>query len=338
MVDKVANMENRNSEEIERLNAQSCFMRAFFNGHLVHPSIPRDNLQAIADIGTGTGVWMEEVQQEFETTNVGRNVQFTGFDITGTLFPHQKRPGQAFVVHDAVQPFPDEYHEKFDLVHIRFLSYSIKARQLEDLVEWVSEILRPGGYLQWEEIDAIDAWTIPETSTAKQIIYWLVKERLAKGLAPAATTPTVKALQSRKIEVEDGEVNPMCWTDDLLRIYHLETLSTYNHPSAEVNSMKYQWTTNFVIPLLQSCASTRSAKAKEPRLPWDVAELLAMEAAKIHELVETMKKGPDPKVGEFEVLMTRIVARKAKIFPQDGPWLGEWHGTEARPESRRMED
>ena len=142
MVEKAANIEKRNPEEIERLNAQSHFLRAFHNGHLIHPSIPRDGLQAIADIGTGTGVWMEEVQQEFATTNVGRNVQFTGFDISWTLFPDQNRPGQTFVVHDAVQPFPDEYHETFDLVHIRFLSYGIKADQLEDFVESVSEILR----------------------------------------------------------------------------------------------------------------------------------------------------------------------------------------------------
>ena len=149
----------------------------------------------------------------------------------------------------------------------------------------------------------------------------------------SATTPIVKALQSPKIQVENGEMNPMCWTDNLLRIYHLETISTHNHPSAEINAMKYQWTINFVIPLLQSCASTRSAKAKALRLPWDVTELLSIEAAKINELVEMMKKDQDPKVGEIEVLMTRIVARKAKIFPQNGPWLSEWHGTEADPES-----
>ncbi|MCJ1377687.1 hypothetical protein MMC17_000783 [Xylographa soralifera] len=329
MVDQAAPMLQRNPEEVERLNAQSYFLRAFFNGQLIHPSIPRDGLQAIADVGTGTGVWMEEVQQEFAATNIGRNVQFTGFDISGALFPRQKRPGQTFVIHDAVEPFPDKYHEKFDLVHLRFLSYGIKVDQLEDLVEWVSEILRPGGYLQWQEIDTIDAWTIPETSTAKQVIYWLVSERLDRGLTPAVTTPIIKALQSRKVHVENGNINPMCWTDDLLRIYHLETLSTYNHPSAEVNSMKFQWIINFFIPLLQTCASSRAAKAKESRLPWNVVEGFFIEAAKINQLVETMKNGPDPKVGEFEVLITRIVARKAKLFPQDGPWLSEWHGTTA---------
>ncbi|MCJ1392252.1 hypothetical protein MMC18_005119 [Xylographa bjoerkii] len=329
MVDKDAYMLQRNLEEIEPLNAQSRFLRALCNGHLIHPSVPRDDLKAIADIGTGTGVWMEEVQQEFEATHAGRNVQFTGFDVSETLFPCQNRPGQTFVVHDAVQPFPDEYHEKFDLVHLRFLSYSIEPHQLEDLVEFVSEILRPGGYLQWQEIDAIDAWTIPETSTAKQIIYWLVKERLTRGLTPAVTTPIVKALQSRTIQVEEGKINPMCWTNNLLRIYHLETLSTYQHPSTEVNSTKYQWTINFMIPLLQSCASSRSAKARERRLPWIVAEGLLVEVAEINQLIETMKRCKDPKVSEFEVLITRIVARKAKIFAEDGPWLSGWHGTKA---------
>ncbi|MCJ1403063.1 hypothetical protein MMC11_006286 [Xylographa trunciseda] len=332
MVDKDAYVPERNPEEVEGLSAQSFFLRALCNGHLIHPSVPRHGLQAIADIGTGTDAWIEELQLEFMATHLGHNVQFTGFDVSGTPFPRQQRPGQTFVVHDLAQPFPDEYHEKFDLVHLRFLSYGVEPHQLEDLVDFVSEILRPGGYLQWQEVDAIDAWTIPETSTAKQIIYWLVKERLARGLSPNITTPIVKALQSREILVEDGKINPMCWTNDLLRIYHLETLSTYNHPSAEVKSMKYEWTINVLIPLLQVCATSRSTKAKEPRLPWHLAEGLHQEVAEINQLVEKMKKGQDPEISEFEVLVTRIVARKAKIFPKDGPWLSGWHGTEAGQE------
>ena len=53
-------------EESKRLNALSKFLRALFYGHLIHPSIPRHELRAVADVGTGTGVWVDDVQQELD--------------------------------------------------------------------------------------------------------------------------------------------------------------------------------------------------------------------------------------------------------------------------------
>ncbi|MCJ1283375.1 hypothetical protein MMC26_002703 [Xylographa opegraphella] len=323
MVDKAPSAVPVDAEAVERLNAQSYFLRVLHTGHPIHASIPKAKLRAIADVATVMGVWMDEAQQELRTAAVGsEEVRFTGFDVSDALFPRQVRPGQTFVVHDFLQPFPDEYREQFDLVHLRFLGAGMRACQLEDLVEWVIEILRPGGYLQWQGLDAIDVWTVPETSMAKQMIYWLVRERLASGLAPAWKT---------------GAINPMCWTDALLRIYHLETISTADHPCAEVHCLKHQWTLNFLIPLLETCAAARAVKAKEPRLPWHTAEMLVVETARITRLVQTMKHGPDGTLGGFDLLMTRIVARKAKVFPQNGPWLAEWHSTEGYP-GQGMED
>jgi SAM-dependent methyltransferase len=135
-------MLQRDEEESRRLNAQSKFLQALFHGHLIHPSIPRHELRAVADVGTGTGVWLEEVQQELDATSGGQTVQLTGFDVSGDQFPRQKRPGVEFLVHDAVQPFPIEYHNRFDLVHLRFLSYGIQADRLESFVDSVLQILR----------------------------------------------------------------------------------------------------------------------------------------------------------------------------------------------------
>ena len=72
----------------------------------------------------------------------GATVQFTGFDVSADQFPRQKRPDREFVVHDAVEPFPIKYHDGFDLVHIRFLSYGIQADRLPDFVDSVLQILR----------------------------------------------------------------------------------------------------------------------------------------------------------------------------------------------------
>ncbi len=137
-----AYMLQRDHEESDRLNKQSKFLHALFDHCILHPSIPRKGLHAIADVGTGTGVWMEEVQQELNSTLRGQSVQLVGFDVSEDQFPDQKRSDLEYRVHDAVNPFPARYHNTFDLVHVRFLSYGIKAHQLEAFVDSVSQIVR----------------------------------------------------------------------------------------------------------------------------------------------------------------------------------------------------
>ena len=40
----------------------------------------------------------------------------------------------------------------------------------------------PGGYLQWEEADAMDQWTTPPTLAAREAVKILVREKMARGL------------------------------------------------------------------------------------------------------------------------------------------------------------
>jgi len=138
-------MLERDHAESIRLEKQSSFLHALFHRRLLHPSIPRDKLHAIADVGTGTGVWMRELQQELDSTTGDHSVQFVGFDISDDQFPVQKPSNHAYLVHDAARPFPQKYHNKFDLVHVRFLSYGIKAHQLEDFVDSIAQIIRESG-------------------------------------------------------------------------------------------------------------------------------------------------------------------------------------------------
>lgn len=104
---------------------------------------------------------------------------FVGFDISLLQFssPEIVSPHLKFVVLDITAPFPQEYHEKFDLVDIRLLSYAIKAVDLEKAVRHVLQKLRKlcivmlagiryhntadysgsAGLLQWQECDACDS-------------------------------------------------------------------------------------------------------------------------------------------------------------------------------------
>ena len=220
-----AYMLQRNSTESSRLNTQHTFFLALAHGQLIHRSIPRQNLLAIADVGTGTGVWLRETAQELVNDShrtheysaglVGggavHNHEFVGFDISPSQFPHpddKAVPGNVhvdFVVHDITESFPPQYHDKFDLVHIRLLSYAIKAANLVRVVENAVQILRkfvaemmwpslitvsiytgPGGYLQWQESDATDSWATPSTPLTRDTIAYVVSERVARGLTPAS--------------------------------------------------------------------------------------------------------------------------------------------------------
>lgn len=182
-----AYMLQRNHEESMRLDTQHQFMRALSNGHLIHPSIPLHGVQAIADVGTGTGMWLRDTaSQMLSSERATQSIEFWGFDISAQQFPPEESPGTKFQVHNIVDSFPPQFHEKFDVVHVRLLSYAIKAKDLEKVVDNIVQILRPGGYLQWQECDIIDVWARPETAQTRSTVAYIVSERIARGLTPAS--------------------------------------------------------------------------------------------------------------------------------------------------------
>ncbi|UKZ82806.1 hypothetical protein TrVFT333_010604 [Trichoderma virens FT-333] len=105
------------------------------NGFTIDPKIPITPQTKIADLGTGTGVWLLDV-----ATQVPPTVQLDGFDISDEQFPHKSNvPDNVnFRITDALSKVPDDLLGKYDVVHIRYLG---------------PILLKPGGYLQWEEGD-----------------------------------------------------------------------------------------------------------------------------------------------------------------------------------------
>ncbi len=117
----------------------------------------------------------------------------------------------------------------------------------------------------------------------------------------------------------------MSWTDDLFRIYQIETVSTYHHPSSEVRQFNAQWQTTVLVQLLQSGAARRSALANEPGTASAVSERLEQEILAIEDFVRKAKSGELTSNGGIEVSVTRIVARKAMLFSKDDLWMAQWH-------------
>lgn len=109
---------DRNPQESKRLDSQHDFVRHLCHGHLIHPSIPQNEVQAIADVDTGTGVWLQRVSESFP----GQKRELMGCNISSLQFPNSSNhPGGArFVVHDMTHPFPKNIKANLTLYMFAF--------------------------------------------------------------------------------------------------------------------------------------------------------------------------------------------------------------------------
>ncbi|KAL8824066.1 MAG: hypothetical protein Q9191_005325 [Dirinaria sp. TL-2023a] len=327
MADQESYMLPRDSTESERLDSQHEYMRDLGYGHLIHPSINTANIRAIADIGTGTGIWLRETAQQLagSRSNDG-TIEFVGFDISSQQFPKQNLPNLELVVHDIVTPFPHEYQERFDLVHVRLLTYALKVEDLESAVKNAVNLIRPGGFLQWEESDAIDVWATPETARTRATVDLVCSERIARGLSPAFVLFSdgkegVQLTTLKHSDAVEGKFNPLTWTEDMIRILHLETISSMNHEAPRVQAMKTDTVMLSALALLNAALSRRAAGVAAPAMSISEVRRLESEAAEIKEIIEAIKKSEDPASSTWDMEMTRILARKVAVADRKGAWM-----------------
>ncbi|KAJ5993232.1 hypothetical protein N7451_008956 [Penicillium sp. IBT 35674x] len=141
----------RDSKESDRLNDQHRLLTKVTENTLIHPSIPKGNLLSVADIATGTGIWLKDVSKVLGPGSQSP-VYYHGFDISSQQFPKTQENIQ-FSIHDITKPFPAEHLGRYDLVHVRLLVAAIDESDYKLAIANIDAILKPGGYLQWEEID-----------------------------------------------------------------------------------------------------------------------------------------------------------------------------------------
>lgn len=129
-----------------RLDEQHIFITKTL-GFLIHPNIPTPSPAAkIADIGTGTGIWLLDVARTLPLT-----CQLTGFDATSSSFPpsHTLPPNVTFKIQDMYRPFPESELSTYDMVAARFTSSGIQRADWVRAVTNLMTLLKPGGWLQW---------------------------------------------------------------------------------------------------------------------------------------------------------------------------------------------
>ncbi|OJD14782.1 hypothetical protein AJ78_04904 [Emergomyces pasteurianus Ep9510] len=147
----------RTGAESERLDTQHHVFQKHL-GFLLHPDIPQPDHMRVADIGTGTGVWLRDLAETLPETCI-----FDGFDISLDQVPDRKLfpKGINYYVQDLLAPFPAEFLGQYDAVHVRLLVMGLKVDEWERAILNLITLLRTGGYLQWTDIAALETTVVP---------------------------------------------------------------------------------------------------------------------------------------------------------------------------------
>ncbi|KAM4065786.1 methyltransferase [Hirsutella rhossiliensis] len=159
-------------EEIQRLEFQHREVFLPVTGRLV----PEEILQflsslgrapVVADVATGTGLWLRDLAMKLSP-----DAQLDGYDLDTAKFlePSQLPPNVKLMQGNALEPFPPEKHESYDFVHIRFMLYGLKAHQWDEIAINVQPLLRPGGYLLWEEAGYPGMTCLPMTESFQKLM------------------------------------------------------------------------------------------------------------------------------------------------------------------------
>lgn len=145
--------------ESQRLTHQHFVFTNIFGG-LLQPSITAD-LQnrtsgepiRIADVACGNCIWAHEVATSELAKQ--RNVKLTALDLTDELFPlKDERPDNVeYGLWDMYEAPPEQYRGVFDVVNIRLVFGAVKNNNPEPILRNLLQLLQPGGWLQWSEID-----------------------------------------------------------------------------------------------------------------------------------------------------------------------------------------
>ncbi|MCJ1421201.1 hypothetical protein MMC32_007563 [Xylographa parallela] len=138
----------RNYTAATRLNAQHYIWNQQL-GYNLHPDIicPKDGAR-IADVATGTGMWLLEAARAYP------NAQCDGFDISLAQCPPQiwLPNNVSLSIWDIFQEPPESFIGTYDIVHVRLLTLVIDHDPVP-VIKRIVKLLKPGGYIQWDEMD-----------------------------------------------------------------------------------------------------------------------------------------------------------------------------------------
>lgn len=141
----------RDNRESLRLTTQHyCLTER--QGWMLHPdidaAISKIQNPQIVDVATGTGIWAVDAARAYPSATV------TGLDISDAQYPATWTWPQNldFGILDLLGDVPAHLQGKFDVVHCRLLLAAGPAVDKTIFIERFSKLLKPGGWLQWDEL------------------------------------------------------------------------------------------------------------------------------------------------------------------------------------------
>jgi len=127
--------------ELDRLDLQHCIFLMSLDGKLhLAPIVPQP--QNVLDVGTGTGLWA------MDFADAHPSAQVIGVDLS----PSQQDfvpPNLQFQIDDVNDEWT--YSERFDLIFCRQLHFAVGEQKL---MRQAFNFVRPGGWLEWQEVCA----------------------------------------------------------------------------------------------------------------------------------------------------------------------------------------
>ena len=312
----------RGGAESARLDQQHIFMRDLCNGNLVHLCIPVQQVLRVADVATGTGVWLKDCAARIRTSSgtPRGDTEFVGFDISPLQFPRDQEgqdvDGLRFVAHDMTKPFPQEYHDRFDLVNVRLASPAVPLEDLSKALLNILDILRPGGYLQWLDVDPSNIWTKPFNSAAQDFIKQIMEEKAASGLSLCFSQDVLKNLLSLKtqippdaasIELRGRRLNLVTRSECPYSLLTYEAFPT--SVSTQIAATGHETVSAAYRSMLRKSATDSRAASN-------------VERAEVNErIIAALEREESAGAFQFQWGLTWLVAQKAVFVGQNDDWL-----------------
>lgn len=131
----------------------------------IHPSIPIASDGArIADIATGTSSWLLDLSKELTTADL------EGFDINIAQGPfNELLPGNVKLMRwNIFDEVPESLIGRYDIIHLRLLILVVQDSDPSSILRKVFKMLKPGGYIQWDDLDYPGTCLIKTKGTASK--------------------------------------------------------------------------------------------------------------------------------------------------------------------------
>ncbi|OTA92249.1 hypothetical protein M434DRAFT_396604 [Hypoxylon sp. CO27-5] len=217
----------RDYVDFNRLNLQHHLWKDIF-GYSLSPRIPRDRKSLkIADIGTGTGVWLLDIHSQLDPST---EMELVGFDIDITqVGPREWLPKNLSLREWSVfDDVPEDLVGTFDIVNVRLIVFVIEEDPVP-VLRSLLKLLKPGGYLQWCEID--------------------LESQHIETIAPGIPTDCLEAVQKLTV-VDNTRLLPL-WVkalDRTMRVEGVENVHADWQAGRRHTAMSMHWC-NLTIPM-----------------------------------------------------------------------------------------